>query len=158
MVELIYLVIIFIFSIYLHKKDKSKLRTAFKGFKNVTFSLISYVLGIILIASIIQTCIPKEVIVSILGKDNRLIAPILAALFGGIIQAPTVIAVVLGATLLSSGASIAAVGAFISSFSMVGLIAIPLEKKELGVLFTTVRFVVTLLASILIGYLMGVFL
>ncbi len=158
MVELIYLVIIFIFSVYLFRKDKSKLKTAFIGFKNVTFSLISYVLGIILIASIIQACIPKEVIVSVLGKDNGLIAPILAALFGCIFEGPTVIAFVLGATLLSGGASIAAVGAFISSFSMVGLVAIPLEKKELGLLFTAVRFVVTLLASIIIGYLMGVFL
>lgn len=156
MVELIYLVIIVIFSVYLYIKDKNKLKIASVGFKKVTFSLTPYVLGIILIASIIQVCIPKEVIASVLGKDNGLIAPILAAILGSIFEGPTIIAFVLGASLLSSGASIAAVGAFISSFSMVGLVAIPLEKKELGIIFTAVRFVVTLLSSILIGSLMGV--
>lgn len=156
MIELIYLTIIIIFSVYLYIKDKSKLKVASIGFKKVTFSLTPYVLGIILIASIIQVCIPKETIVSVLGKDNGLIAPILAAIFGSIFEGPTIIAFVLGASLLSSGASIAAVGAFISSFSMVGLIAIPLEKKELGTIFTSVRFVVTLVSSILIGSLMGV--
>lgn len=84
MIELIYLTIIIIFSVYLYIKDKSKLKVASVGFKKVTFSLTPYVLGIILIASIIQVCIPKETIVSVLGKDNGLIAPILAAIFGSI--------------------------------------------------------------------------
>lgn len=156
MVELIYLVIIIIFSIYLYIKDRSKLKIAAVGFKKVTFSLTPYVVAIVLIASIIQVCVPREVIVSLLGKGNGLVAPILAAAFGSFFEGPTIIAFVLGASLLASGASIAAVGAFISSFSMVGLVAVPLEKKELGLTFTIIRFVITLSASILIGYLMGV--
>lgn len=156
MVELIYLTIIIIFSVYLYVKDKNKLKIAGVGFKKVTFSLTPYVLGIILIASIIQVCVPQNTIVSLLGKDNGLLAPILAALFGCIFEGPTIIAFVLGASLLSSGASIAAVGAFISAFSMVGLVGFPLEKKELGTKFTSVRFIVTLVGSIFIGYLMGV--
>ncbi|MVX65018.1 permease [Clostridium chromiireducens] len=156
MVELTYLAIIIIFSVYLYINDKDKLKVAGVGFGKVTSSLTPYVFGIILIASIIQVCIPKELIVSLLGKDSGLIAPILAAVFGSVFEGPTIIAFVLGASLLVSGASIAAVGAFISSFSMVGLVAIPLEKKELGITFTVVRFVITLSASILIGYLIGV--
>lgn len=156
MVELIYLLFILLFAAYFYKRDKSKLKMAGVGFKKVTISLTPYVLGIILIASIIQVLIPKQVIVSLLGQDSGLMGPLLAAVFGCIFEGPTIIAFVLGGSLLASGASIAAVGAFISSFSMVGLVSLPLEKKELGIIFAGTRFVVTVGASVLIGYLMGV--
>lgn len=156
MVELIYLFIILIFVVVFYKKDKVKLNMALVGFKKVSLSLTPYVLAIILISSIIEVCVPQDVILSLLGNEKPILAPILAALLGAVFEGPTVIAFVLGASLLVSGASISAVGAFISSFSMVGLIGLSLEKKELGMTFTMVRFIVTLIFSILIGYTMGV--
>lgn len=156
MVELLYLFIILGFILYFYKKDKSKLKIASVGFKKVSLNLTPYVLGIILVSSIIEVCVPQELILSLLGDNNPIFAPILATLLGCIFEGPTVIAFVLGASLLSNGASIASIGAFIASFSMVGLVGFSLEKNELGITFTTVRFVTTLIFSALIGYAMGV--
>lgn len=157
MAELIYLALIIIFTIYFYLKDRNKLNSAAKFSKKMILGLTPYVIAILLVASIINTYVSKELIASVLGKNNGILAPIIAALCGAIFEGPTVVAFVLGASLLFSGASISAVGAFISSFSMVGLVAISLEKKELGIVFAATRFLVTLITSVFIGYVMGVF-
>ncbi|SFR87833.1 permease [Anaeromicropila populeti] len=156
MVELIYLLLIIFFTIIVFVKDKNKLKIVGKGFKHVTLSFTPYVLAIILIASIIQVCVPQNIITRYLGEDNQIIAPVIAAFFGAIFDGPTIVAFVLGASLLESGASITAIIAFISSFSMVGLIAFPLEKKELGIRFTLVRFIVTVVFTVIIGIACGI--
>lgn len=150
MVELIYFVIIAALSIRLLKKDKQGLKTVAKDFWGVTKRYFFYVLFIILAASIMQECIPKEVIVKYLG-EGKLYSPILAALVASIFEGPTIIAFVLGETLLSKGAGIASTIAFISAFSMVGIYSVPLEQKELGKVFPIVRLVVTMIFAVIIG-------
>lgn len=150
-VELIYLLIIITLTYIVSQKDKTKIKVVYNDFLKVTKKSISYVLFIIVIAACIQVFIPTDIIIKYLGNENRFLAPVLTALFASIIEGPTIIAFILGYSLLSSGASVSAVIAFISSFSMVGLIAVPLESKELGKQFSYLRLVYTLIISVILG-------
>lgn len=150
-VELIYLLIIIGLTVFVAQKDKTKIKVICNDFITVTKKSISYVLFIIIIAACIQVFIPTDIIIKYLGKENVFFAPVLAALFASIIEGPTIIAFILGYSLLSSGASVSAVVAFISSFSMVGLVAVPLESRELGKQFSYIRLGYTLIISILLG-------
>jgi|GEM_PF-6873043 len=156
MVELVYLTLLLIFTGYFYFNDRKKLTDVGIYSKKITVSLTPYVLAIMLTASIVNAYISKDSIALVLGENNGILSPIVAALFGSFFEGPTVIAFVLGASLLLNGASTAAVGAFISSFSMVGLVAISLEKKELGSIFTITRFIMTLTMAVVIGCIMGV--
>ncbi len=156
MVELIYALIFCIIIVCLYKKDKSKINDIKKTTFKISSKLIPYVIGILLIASIIDVYMPKEIIRSYLGKENGIVAIIIAAILGSIFEGPTIIAFVLGANFINYGASVGAATAFIASFSMVGLVSLPLEIKELGRIFAVTRLIVTLFFTIIVGCLVEI--
>jgi len=153
MIELIYLLLILCLVSYFFIKDKSKIKTVKDFFWGMTCKSISFVLFVIILTCILKVYLPQEYITQYLGKENGIYAPIIAAFFASLIEGPIIIGFVIGFSLLSQGASVAATISFVSSFSMVGLLAIPLEKEQLGKTFAFVRYGFTFVFSIIIGYL-----
>ncbi|MDD3414898.1 MAG: hypothetical protein PHY47_12970 [Lachnospiraceae bacterium] len=111
-----------------------------------------YVLSIVMIASIFQVVIPTPVISKVLGEQNGLLAPLIATLVAAIFEGPTIVAFVIAAGLLNSATSVSAAVAFISSFSMIGIYSIPLEQSELGKKLPIIRFGLTFVGCIIIGF------
>jgi len=153
MVESIYFVILCFFIAYFCLKRRHDLSVVGKTFLFFNIKLLPFVIAIIILTSVIKNYVPQDSIIKYLGVSSFLHMDIvLGAVFGCFFEGPTIIAFVIGAMLMRQGASAGAVTAFISSFSMIGLVAVPLEVKELGAKFTATRFFVTLLSSIVFGF------
>lgn len=152
MVELLYLFIILILFVVFYNKKRETLPMIKKDFIGTLKRYLLYVLSIVMIASIIQVVIPAPVISKVLGEQNGLLAPLIATLVAAIFEGPTIVAFVIAAGLLNSATSVSAAVAFISSFSMIGIYSIPLEQSELGKKLPIIRFVVTFVGCIIIGF------
>lgn len=152
MVEIIYLIVILGLLLYFYLTDRSKIKTVRKDFFTITYKNLPFVLFIIIITCIMKVYIPQDTIVHYLGKDNKYLAPILSAFFASFFEGPIIVAFVIGLSLFTQGASIAATVSFISAFSMVGMVAIPLEKEQLGKAFAFVRYGLTFIFSVIIGF------
>lgn len=152
MVELLYLFIILILFVVFYNKKRETLPMIKKDFIGTLKRYLLYVLSIVMIASIIQVVIPAAVISKVLGEQNGLLAPLIATLVAAIFEGPTIVAFVIAAGLLNSATSVSAAVAFISSFSMIGIYSIPLEQSELGKKLPIIRFAVTFVGCIIIGF------
>ncbi|MCL2891682.1 permease [Brenneria tiliae] len=152
MIELIYFLIFLSFLMYFFFFRRAELPQVGKVFLMFNIKLLPFVLAIIILTSIIRYYIPQDAIVHYLGSSSHFHTDVfLGSFLGCFFEGPSIIAFVIGAILMQQGASAGAITSFISSFSMIGLIAIPLEIKELGVKFTLTRFFVTFLFSLFFG-------
>jgi uncharacterized membrane protein YraQ (UPF0718 family) len=59
---------------------------------------------------------------------------------------------------VDAGASIVPAVAFLTTLTMVGVVTIPLEKKEFGLKFTVARNILSFVAAMIIAVTMGVLL
>jgi len=80
---------------------------------------------------------------------------IIASLLGSVLFIPGIIAFPLADSLLTMGAGVTAVAAFISTLTMIGFVFLPLEVRELGRRFALVRNSLSLLAALVIAFLVG---
>ena len=71
---------------------------------------------------------------------------------------PALTAFPMAASLLQKGASLAAVAAFITTLTMVGMVTLPLEIKQLGRKMALMRNGFSFLTAVLIALIMGVIL
>jgi len=136
------------------KKTKKGFKVALKSFSKLLPSLLA-VLGIV---GLTLGILSPEVISRFLGEQAGIIATIGAAIVGAITLIPSLIAYPLAGSLLRSGATVATISAFITTFVMVGFVTAPMEIKELGKKFTIVRNGLGFIAALVIGALMGVIL
>ncbi|HTG82280.1 MAG TPA: permease [Geobacteraceae bacterium] len=80
------------------------------------------------------------------------------SLVGALVTMPAPIAFPLAGSLLRVGAAPAALAAFITTLTMVGIVTAPIEISYFGRRFTFIRQALSFVAAIVIGLLMGVFL
>ena len=113
---------------------------------------------VILLIGVLLGFIPKQVIGGIVGTGSGFIGTLLAALFGAVLYMPSLVAFPLASSLLSDGASVAAVGALITSLTMVGTVTLPLEIKVLGRKLALLRNGFSFVVALCIALLMGVIL
>ena len=137
-------------------KDKQKTFNSMKMAKGMMKNMVGQIIGILLLIGLILTFIPPEVIKSTLGESNTFISTIVSALAGSITLIPAFVAFPLVGSLVDAGASIVPAVAFLTTLTMVGLVTFPLEKREFGLKFATIRNIFSFVFAIMIALAMGV--
>ncbi len=117
---------------------KNNLREAiFKAGKGL-WNTFPFILGTILLVSLIVTLIPKSFYVSIF-RGNLLTDSFIGSLVGSISAGNPITSYIMGGELLEQGISLIAVTAFLVSWVTVGFVQLPAESFMLGKRFAILR-------------------
>ena len=115
------------------------------------------VLGMIVMVGLALALVPQETLIRLFNIKG-VAGFTIVSLVGAVVTMPAPIAFPLAGSLLKIGAAPAALAAFITTLTMVGIVTAPIEVSYFGVRFTLLRQLMSLVAAIIIGLLMGVFL
>ena len=132
-------------------KTKQSLLVAVKSFLRV----LPTVLIIIIFIGFLLGFVPPSEISEIIGKQSGFGGVLLVALLGALSHIPALISFPLAASLLESGASITALAVFITTLTMIGMVTLPLEIKELGKKMALLRNGMSFIIAIIIALIMG---
>ncbi len=133
------------------EKAINSLKMAGKSF----FKILPMTLIIVLVIGLLLGFVPPEQISRFVGEQTGIVGVLLVGALGAILHIPALISFPLAASLLASGASVAAVAAFITTLTMIGTITLPLEIKELGKKIALLRNGISFIIAIIIALIMG---
>jgi len=133
------------------QKTKQALKVAYKSF----VSILPTVLVIIILIGVLLSFVPSSKISAIIGEQSGLSGVLIVAVLGSVMHIPSLISFPLAASVLASGASVVAVAAFITTLTMIGLVTLPLEIKELGKKMAVLRNGLSFIFAIIIALIMG---
>jgi uncharacterized membrane protein YraQ (UPF0718 family) len=137
-------------------KDKGKTKQALKMAFGMGKGMLVSILSIIFLIGMILTLLPPETIAGFVGKQSVLMSTIVSAAVGAITLIPAFIAFPLVGTLIKGGVGIVTAVAFLTTLTMVGIVTIPLERREFGLKFAVVRNGLSFIFAIAIALIMGV--
>lgn len=131
---------------------------AMKSVKNSVYYLIEMVeiLPVVFVlTAIIETWVPKEVIMKRFGEGSGFLGNLLSLILGSISAGPIYAAFPIGKMLLSKGASITNIVIILSSWAVIKLPMLANEAKFLGVRFMIVRWILTVVGIMVMAYLVA---
>lgn len=137
------------------KKDKTKTVDTIKQAKKMMGSMLSDIIGVLLVIGLILSLIPPEKIEALLGNGSSALSTFGAALVGTITLIPAFVAFPLIGSLKASGAGIVTLTAFLTTLTMVGFVTLPLEVKTFGKKFAIIRNCLSFVFAILIAFSVG---
>jgi len=139
----------------LKSKEKTLLafKKAWKSFENILPQFLSILLMIGMMLAILT---PNQ-ISRLIGNESGWLGVLVAALIGSITLIPGFVAFPLAAALLQSGAGYMQISAFISTLMMVGIVTLPVEISYFGKKATLVRNISAFIFSLVVAFVMGVF-
>lgn len=142
-----------IFSVVKNKsKTKESLKIALKTFLRTLPNIII----IIIFIGFLLGFLPPNIISRVVGEQAGFLGILITAVLGSVLFVPALISFPLAASLLKGGASIMSVAAFITTLTMVGVVTLPLEIKEMGKKMTILRNVFSFIFAIIIALIIGV--
>ena len=112
---------------------------------------------IFLFTVLIDAWIPKETIIRHLGEDSGISGSVFSLLLGSLSAGPIYAAFPLSKMLLKKGASIKNIVIILSSWAVIKVPMLLNEVKFLGAGFMLTRWVLTVAAILIMGYVMGLF-
>lgn len=112
---------------------------------------------IILLIGLLFGFVSEDGLRQFIGEQSGPLGVLIVAVVGAVLHIPAILAFPLAASLLAKGASTTIVAAFITSLTMIGVVTLPLEIKELGGRFAALRNATSFAAALLISVLIGVF-
>ena len=133
------------------EKAKKSLKIAGKSF----IKMFPMVLTIILIIGLLLGFVPPHQISKFIGEQSGIGGVLLIGAVGALMHIPALLSFPLAASLLESGASVTAVAAFITTLTMIGMVTLPLEIKELGKKMALLRNGISFVIAIIIALIMG---
>lgn len=136
-------------------KDRGKTRQALMIAGKSFLRLLPSVLGIIILIGLLMGFVSPEVITRVAGERAGWGGFLLMAGLGAVLHVPALIAFPLAASLLKSGAAVATVAVFITTLTMIGMVTLPLEIRELGRNVALLRNGLSLLGALAIALIMG---
>ena len=145
-----------IFLIFSFAKNKGKTKQALKMAFGMGKGMLGSILSIIFLIGLILTILPPESIAEFVGKQSLLLATVISAAFGTITLVPAFIAFPLVGTLVHAGVGVVPAVAFLTTLTMVGIVTLPLERREFGLKFAAVRNGLSFIFAIIIALVMGV--
>ena len=146
----------FLYYIYLLRDKKRLKRSVNKGIKTLIKNSIR-LFSIFLIIGILKEFLSKESVGNFLLNFQGF-KGILSGFVGAVMMGPPASGYPIGKYLLENGASYSLVSSFLASWVMLGIIAVSLEFKYLGIKFAVVRNIFTVLSIIVISLVIGVIL
>ncbi len=108
------------------------------------------IFGVVLLVSLINSVIPKEMYVKILNNDFGVI---IGAIIGGLSIGNPIISYIIAGELIKTGISFIVINAFLISWVTVGALQLPIESKIFGTKFAILRMSINLILSIIGAYL-----
>ncbi len=144
-----------VFLIFAFVRDRDRTGQALAVAVNVFFRILPMVLGIIFLIGLLRVFLPPEVISRFIGERSGFGGMLAVAVLGAVLFIPALIAFPLAASLLENGASVSAVAAFITTLTMIGVVTLPLELKELGRKIALLRNGLSFVLAVIIALLMG---
>ena len=111
---------------------------------------------IFLLTVVIEAWIPKELIMKGLGEKSGIKGNLLSLALGSVSAGPIYAAFPIGKTLLSKGASITNIVIILSSWAVIKVPMLANEAKFLGIDFMIVRWILTVISILIMGYLIAV--
>jgi len=135
-------------------KTKQSIGVAIKSFVRI----LPTVFIIIVIIGLLMAFVPPDQISRFIGEQAGFGGLLAIAALGAVLHIPALISFPLAASLLQSGAAVASVAAFITTLTMIGVVTLPLEIKELGKKFAFLRNGLSFIIAIIIALIMGVIL
>jgi len=113
---------------------------------------VPILLGVLLLIGLITTLVPKAFF-SRVFTGNRVLDPLIGAVFGSAAAGSPLTSYVIGGELLNNGISLVAVLAFIVSWVTVGAVQLPAESMMLGKSFALLRNGISLIMAVVIAVL-----
>lgn len=147
-----------IFLIISFIKNREKTKQALKMALGMGKGMLISILSIIFLIGLLLTILPPESIAEFVGKQSLLLATVISAAFGTITLIPAFIAFPLVGTLVHAGVGVVPAVAFLTTLTMVGIVTLPLERREFGLKFAAVRNGLSFIFAIIIALVMGVIL
>lgn len=140
---------------FLKSREKTMLalKKAWKSFENI----LPQFLSILILIGLALSVLTPEQISKLLGKESGWIGVLIASMIGAITLIPGFVAFPLAAALLKSGAGYMQIAAFVSTLMMVGIVTMPVEFKYFGKKATIIRNTEAFMFSLLVAFIMGVF-
>jgi len=148
LIALIYL----IFSVV---RNKSKTIKSLKIALKTLLRILPIIIIIVVFIGFLLGFLPPEMIAEVVGEQAGFLGIMVTAILGSILFIPALISFPLAASLLNGGASIMSVSAFITTLTMVGIVTLPLELREMGKKMTIFRNVFSFIFAIIIALIMG---
>ncbi len=148
----------FLCIIFAFFKDKGKAKKALLISIKSFFKIIPIVFIIIILIGLMLGFISENIISKVVGEKAGFWGILLTALLGSVLHIPSLISFPLAASLLKSGASITSIAAFITTLTMIGIVTLPLEIKEMGKKMALLRNGLSFIIAILIALVMGILL
>lgn len=152
---LIYLILITCLYLLVFRKDAEKGRQALLVARQTLWRMVPLLLAIFALIGLFQEFVPPEMIHTWLGADNRLVSLLNGGLIGAIAIGPPVAAFPIAGSFIETGAWPPAAASFIVSWVSVGVVTLPVEAHVFGWRFALWRNVITFIAALLIGLLIG---
>ncbi len=115
-------------------------------------SILPMIIAVVGLIAIFKSFITPEMLSKLFGHGAAADISI-ATLAGAISSGNGALSYVIGKGLLDNGVSIYAVSAFILSWVTLGFVQLPAEASMLGVKFTAIRNILTLISTVLVSYL-----
>lgn len=137
-------------------KDKGKTKQSIGVAARSLIRILPTVFIIIIIIGLLMAFVPPDQISRFIGEQAGLGGLLAIAALGAVLHIPALISFPLAASLLQSGAGVAPVAAFITTLTMVGVVTLPLEMKELGKKMAFLRNGLSFIIAIVIALIMGV--
>ena len=132
--------------------ESSRWKRAGRSLLNNIKMSVPILLGVLLLLGLVNTLVPKEFF-SRIFTGNKMLDPLIGALFGSIAAGNPLTSYLIGGELLKNGISLIAVLAFIVSWVTVGTVQLPAESLMLGRRFALLRNGISLLMAIAIAVL-----
>jgi uncharacterized membrane protein YraQ (UPF0718 family) len=139
-------------------RDRSKILKSLTISAKTFLRIFPMVVIIILVIGLLQAFIPNESIGRFIGQQGGFFGIIITALVGSILFIPSIISFPLAGSLLDSGASVSSIAAFVTTLTMVGIITLPLEIREMGRKMALLRNGLSFIIALAIALIMGLIL
>ncbi|MBR0599299.1 permease [Sinanaerobacter chloroacetimidivorans] len=110
---------------------------------------------IFLLTVVIEVLIPKEWIMKHFGENSGLMGNLLSLLLGSISAGPIYAAFPISKTLLGKGASVSNIVIILSTWAVIKIPMLANEAKFLGASFMGIRWVLTVIAILLMAWVIG---
>lgn len=151
----VYLVIISALYLLGYRRDREKTVLSLVAARQTLLRMAPLLFAIFALIGLFQEFVPPELIRGWLGADNHLLALLNGGLIGAVAIGPPVAAFPIAGSFIETGAWPPAAAAFIVSWVSVGVVTLPVEARVFGWRFALWRNLITFIAALLIGLLIG---
>ncbi|MEA2015836.1 MAG: permease [Actinomycetota bacterium] len=148
----------FVFLIYSVVKNRDKTKKALKIALKTLVKILPVMIIIVISIGFMLGFLPSGIISRVVGEQAGFFGVLVTAALGSILFIPSLISFPIAASLLDGGASIISVSAFITTLTMVGVITIPIEVREMGKKITVLRNIFSFIFAVIIALIMEIIL